>query len=128
MADVEGGDIACSGRAVGYGDANSSSAGSAGRQLEWRSTPECPVPTRKPILSVSCLGSTDYAVSKKMCVTDAVKEAGSGRNGHPKGLLRRLRDPAAQTIVVDDRDRLLRFGFEYGEAVVAAQGRKIVVI
>jgi putative resolvase len=45
-------------------------------------------------------------------------------NGHRQGLLRLLGDPAAQTIVVDDRDRLLRFGFEYGEALVAAQGRK----
>ena len=44
---------------------------------------------------------TEYAVSKKMCVTDAVKEVGSGMNGHRKGLLRLFGDPAAQTIVVE---------------------------
>ena len=71
---------------------------------------------------------TEYAVSKKMRVTDAVKEVGSGMNGHRKGLLRLLRDPTAQTVVVEHRDRLMRFGFEYVEAVLAAQGRKIVVI
>jgi putative resolvase len=71
---------------------------------------------------------TEYAVSKKMRITDAVKEVGSGMNGHRKGLLRLLRDPTAQTVVVEHRDRLMRFGFEYVEAVLAAQGRKIVVI
>jgi len=71
---------------------------------------------------------TEYAVSKKMCITDAVKEVGSGMNGHRKGLLRLLRDPAAQTVVVEHRDRLMRFGFEYVEAVLAAQGRKIIVV
>lgn len=71
---------------------------------------------------------TEYAVTKKMPVTDAVKEVGSGMNGHRKGLLRLLRDPAAQTIIVEHRDRLMRFGFEYVEAALAAQGREIVVI
>jgi putative resolvase len=70
---------------------------------------------------------TEYAVSKKMCITDAVKE-GSGMNGHRKGLLLLLRDPTAHTIVVEHRNRLMRFGFEYVEAVLAAQGRKIVVM
>lgn len=71
---------------------------------------------------------TEFAVSKKMRVSDAVKEVGSGMNGHRKGLLRLLGDPAAQTIVVEHRDRLMRFGFEYIEAALAAQGRRIVVI
>jgi putative resolvase len=56
---------------------------------------------------------TEYAVSKKVGVTDAVKEVGSGMNGPRKGRLRLLRDPTAHTIVVEHRDRLMRFGFEY---------------
>lgn len=32
------------------------------------------------------------------------------------------------TVVVEHRDRLMRFGFEYVEAVLAAQGRSLVVI
>ena len=70
----------------------------------------------------------EYAVSKKMCITDAVKEVVYGMNGHRKGLLRLWRDPTAHTVVVEHRDGLMRFGFEYVEAVLAAQGRKIVVI
>lgn len=71
---------------------------------------------------------TEFAVSKKMCITDAVKEVGSGMNGRRNGLLRLLRNPAAQTILVEHRDRLMRFGFEYVEAVLASQGRKVVVM
>jgi predicted site-specific integrase-resolvase len=33
-----------------------------------------------------------------------------------------------QVIVVEHRDRLMRFGFEYVEAALAAQGRRVVVV
>ena len=51
-------------------------------------------------------------------------------NGHRRGLLRLLRDPKAQTILVEHGDRLMRFGFgfEYVESTLAAQGRSIVVV
>jgi putative resolvase len=39
-----------------------------------------------------------------------------------------LADPKVKTIVVERRDRLMRFGFEYVEAVLRAQGRRIVVV
>ncbi|EQD77307.1 Resolvase domain protein, partial [mine drainage metagenome] len=45
-----------------------------------------------------------------------------------KGMMRLLRNPEIQTIVVEHRDRLMRFGFEYVESALAAQGRKVVVI
>lgn len=71
---------------------------------------------------------TEFAVSQNLPVVDAVKEVGSGLNGHRKGMIKLLRNTAAQTIVVEHRDRLTRFGFEYVEAALAAQGRRIVVI
>lgn len=71
---------------------------------------------------------TEFAVARKLPVVDAVKEVGSGLNGHRKGMIRLLHNAAAQTIVVEHRDRLMRFGFEYVEAALAAQGRRIVVI
>ncbi len=71
---------------------------------------------------------TEFAVAQKLPVVDAVKEVGSGLNGHRKGMIRLLHNQAAQTIVVEHRDRLMRFGFEYVEAALAAQGRRIVVI
>ncbi|MGH9157647.1 MAG: IS607 family transposase, partial [Acidimicrobiales bacterium] len=39
-----------------------------------------------------------------------------------------LRDPAVGVIVVEHRDRLARFGVEYLEAALAAQGRRVVVV
>ena len=71
---------------------------------------------------------TEYAVANKMTIVDAVKEVGSGLNGHRKGMMRLLANAAVQTILVEHRDRLMRFGFEYVEAALAAQGRKVLVI
>lgn len=71
---------------------------------------------------------TEYAVCHKLNIMDAVKDVGSGLNGHRKGLMRLLRDHRAQTIVVEHRDRLMRFGFEYVESALAAQGRRVIVI
>ncbi|GAW93401.1 Resolvase domain-containing protein, partial [Calderihabitans maritimus] len=43
-------------------------------------------------------------------------------------LMRLLSDPEVTTIIVEHRDRLARFGFEYIEAALLAQGRKIIVM
>jgi putative resolvase len=58
----------------------------------------------------------------------AVTEIGSGLNGKRKKLLRILRDPQVARIVVEHRDRLARFGFDWLEAAMAASGRHVVVI
>jgi putative resolvase len=58
----------------------------------------------------------------------AVIEIGSGLNGKRKKLLRILRDPQVIRIVVEHRDRLARFGFDWLEAAMAASGRHVGVI
>jgi predicted site-specific integrase-resolvase len=40
--------------------------------------------------------------------------------------LRIFRNPKVQVIVVEHRDRLMRFGLEYVEAALAAQGRRVM--
>ena len=57
---------------------------------------------------------------------EVVIEIGSGLNGHRKHLIRLLADPAVRRIVVEHRDRLARFGVEYIEAALRAQGRQVV--
>src|SRR3972149_3112981 len=57
---------------------------------------------------------------------EVVVEIGSGLNGHRKYLLRLLADPTVRRIVVEHRDRLARFGVEYIEAALKAQGREVV--
>jgi putative resolvase len=53
-----------------------------------------------------------YAQSKRRTMVEAVSEIGSGPNGQRPKLKRLLASPKAQTIVVEHRDRLLRFGAE----------------
>ena len=71
---------------------------------------------------------SEYAIAHKMSVVDSVKEIGSNFNGHRRGMMRLLANSNIQTVVIEHRDRLIRFGFEYLEASLSAQNRKIVVI
>lgn len=68
-----------------------------------------------------------FAAARGFVVAE-VSEVGSGLNGHRKKLGTLLHDPDVGTIVVEHRDRLARFGVEYIEAALAAQGRSILVI
>jgi len=71
---------------------------------------------------------SEFAASKQLRVVEVVKEVGSGLNGHHRAMLRVLRDPAVSTIVVEHRDRLMRFGIDYVDAALSAQSRKLLVI
>src|ERR1700756_4578584 len=55
-------------------------------------------------------------------------EVGSGLNGRRPKLIKLLANPKIQTIVVEHRDRLMRFGAEYVEAALTAQERKLLVM
>ncbi|MBU4174721.1 MAG: IS607 family transposase, partial [Actinobacteria bacterium] len=68
-----------------------------------------------------------YASAKGFKVSGVVKEIGSGLNGHGRKLTRLLMDDKARTILVEHKDRLTRFGFEYIEAAMMSQGRSIMV-
>lgn len=70
----------------------------------------------------------EFAATQKFHVIDAVREIGSGLNGHRKKMMRLLGNRNVNAIIVEHRDRLMRFGIEYVEASLAAQGRKIIVV
>jgi predicted site-specific integrase-resolvase len=70
----------------------------------------------------------DFASARGMVVGKEVREIGSGLNGHRKKLVDLLADPRVETIMVEHRDRLARFGTEYIEASLRAQGRAILVV
>ena len=57
-----------------------------------------------------------------------VKEIDSGLNGNRSRLRRLVADPLVQTIVVEHRERLCRFGFEYLEAALMGRGARILVM
>jgi len=69
-----------------------------------------------------------FAPKRGLPVTRTVAEVGSGLNGRRAKLTQLLRTPAIATIVVEHRDRLCRFGLEYLESALKAQGRSILVV
>ncbi|MFY2862166.1 IS607 family transposase [Mycobacterium sp. THU-M104] len=71
---------------------------------------------------------TVWATVEQIPVDKVVTEVGSALNGHRRKFLALLRDPAVTRIVVEHRDRFCRFGSEYVEASLAAQGRELVVV
>jgi predicted site-specific integrase-resolvase len=64
---------------------------------------------------------------QNLAVDRVVTEVGSALNGHRKKFLALLRDPSVSTIVVEHRDRFARFGADYVEATLTAQGRRLLV-
>lgn len=69
-----------------------------------------------------------FAAENGMRVAAVVAEVGSALDGDRKGLLGALRSPDYGAIVVEHRDRLVRFGSEYIEACLSATGRRLVVV
>jgi len=57
-----------------------------------------------------------------------VKEVGSAPNGDRREFLALLRDPGVEVIMVEHRGRFARFGGEYVEAALQAQGRSLLVV
>ena len=53
---------------------------------------------------------------------EVVKEIGSGLNGNRPRLRHLVADHTVRTIVVEHRERLCRFGYEYVEAALAGWG------
>ena len=64
----------------------------------------------------------------RLTIVQALSEVGSGRNGRRPKLIKLLANPKIQTMVVEHRDRLMRFGAEYVEAALTAQERKLLVM
>jgi predicted site-specific integrase-resolvase len=71
---------------------------------------------------------TVWATGQNMAVARVVTEVGSALGGRREKLLGLLRDPDVTTVVVEHRDRFARFGAEYVEAALSAQGRRLLVV
>lgn len=69
-----------------------------------------------------------YAATNSLKIDKIVTEVGSGLNDHRRQLRYLLADPTVETILVERRDRLARFGLVYIEAAMAAADKKLVVM
>ncbi|MDQ1294546.1 MAG: hypothetical protein QG608_2430 [Actinomycetota bacterium] len=83
---------------------------------------------RRPDLDRQVSRVTVWATSQHLSVDRMVTEVGSALNGHRRKFLSLLRDPSVSTIVVEHRDRFARFGAEYVEAALSANGRRLLVV
>ncbi len=70
---------------------------------------------------------TAWAAGEGLAVGRVVTEVGSALDGKRRKFLALLRDESVNTIVVEHRDRFARFGAEYVEAALSAQGRRLLV-
>jgi len=68
----------------------------------------------------------DYCAAKGLKVHKVVKEIGSGVNDNRQKLLKLLSDASITTIVVEHKDRLTRFGFNYIDKLFALQNRRML--
>jgi len=83
---------------------------------------------QKPDLDRQVARVVQGATGLGLPVAEVVTEVGSGLNGRRRKLHRLLSDPQAAVIVIEHRDRLAQFGVEHLEAVLAAAGRRLVVL
>jgi len=70
----------------------------------------------------------DYAASKGYQVTKMVSELASGLNDRRPKLMKVLTDASVGIVVIEHRDRLTRFGFNYIEQLMQMQGRRLEVL
>lgn len=70
----------------------------------------------------------DYANKNKLIITKEVSEIASGMNMRRKKLLNLLKNKAIDFIIVEHRDRLTRFGYEYLQTALLSANREIIVI
>lgn len=83
---------------------------------------------RKTNLETQAQRLVDYSISNGWDVDQIVKEVGSGLNDTRVKLEKILEDPQLKRIVIEHRDRLTRFGFNYLEILAKLQGFEIIVV
>ncbi len=82
---------------------------------------------RKTILEAQAERMKLFCLGNGWSIDKVVKEVGSGLNDNRKQLNKIIKDPTVKRIVVEHRDRLTRFGFNYLETLAELQGFEIIV-
>jgi putative resolvase len=85
------------------------------------------LPAQRETLGRQAARLSAYGGARGDPVAQVAKEIASGANDRRPQLLAVLKDTSVTRIVVEQRDRLLRCGFQYLQALLAAQARQIEV-
>lgn len=84
---------------------------------------------RKANLEIQAERLTQFAIANGLVVDKVIKEVGSGLNDERKKLVELLMsDEPIARIIVEQKDRLTRFGFNYLEILAKKQGFEIIVV
>lgn len=84
---------------------------------------------RKTNLETQAERLTQFAIANGWIVDKVIKEVGSGLNDERKKLVELLlSDEPIARIIVENKDRLTRFGFNYLEILAKKQGFEIIVV
>lgn len=84
---------------------------------------------RKINLETQAERLTQFAIANGWVVDKVIKEVGSGLNDERKKLVELLlSDEPIARIIVEHKDRLTRFGFNYLEILAKKQGFEIIVV
>jgi predicted site-specific integrase-resolvase len=78
----------------------------------------------RPNLQSQAERLTNYCMAKGWQIHKIVKEVGSGVNDNRQQLQKLLADESFTVIVVEHKDRLTRFGFNYIQTLMEGQGRR----
>ena len=70
----------------------------------------------------------EFAEKNGLIITEIIKEIGSGVNDHRPKLTKMLTEDYYDVILVENKDRLTRFGFNYLEIMLKKQGKEIIVV
>lgn len=70
----------------------------------------------------------DFCAAKGWIVSESIEEIGSGLNDNRKKLLKVLNDQKATKLVVEHKDRLTRFGFNYLDILTKSFNCEIIII
>lgn len=70
----------------------------------------------------------EYANRNNYEIIKSIKEIGSGMNDSRPKLIKLLNDKSWNVLIVEHKDRLTRFGFNYLETLLKQQNKKIIVI
>ena len=70
----------------------------------------------------------NYAIAKGYRITHIVKEVGSGVNDNRKKLLKLLQKNDYGILIVEHKDRLTRFGFNFIKTLLEDKGVKVEVV
>ncbi len=70
----------------------------------------------------------EYSMARGYQIVEVVKEVGSGVNDNRKKLKKLLESDNWGILIVEHKDRLTRFGFNYIEILLNKEGREIEVV